>query len=800
MADHLKIPELLPLTSKRIRNQYDPDAPPVDRESRATTLRGVLEGLESTNAFPPDGMDEDEDSPLGDIVIKFTGAQPFANTAFKGLGLTPLAVTDDKRYFALTDSEARVALSRLLHRFIDTSDGLGDVTASLRDELGKIEGIELYGREDRVAPDLSAPVGDETIVVDVSLWPTSLEKRSDIRRGEARVAEVAGLLERMASADERIAVLAADDRDPDRLVIHARVDARAFNVLAEHELVEKLRGPLTARVTQTDLDESIGQYPAEVPLPEGQPIGIIDDLVSESNPWMEGVVVEQRQFPSETALGDATMHGTQVASIAAWGDVHRLLSDPTNMQPFPLYVARVAQADVNFDAQVFGNPSEQIESALEWLASKDVKVVVIALGTGHADLGPITSDISSTVDAQAKKHGMVVITSAGNIVHGSASELLDYPNYLSADESKVAAPGTAALALTVTSVAIEDTIDRVRRPHAIAVAAANEHSPFGRTGPVRSARALGRQKPEFAAHGGNLAVDQATGNIVSDAAEISVVTLIPPINGRLFAAATGTSLAAPRVAHEVAKLATRYPDASANLLRALTALSGGHRPRRGDPTPPFHSSAYGIPSADSVMESGANQVFFTFDGEMATNSHSVIQLPIPELFATGASTREIRIALAFDPPVRRSRKDYIAGRMEFAFIQREDLEDIKAAFKRQPTAKERAENPKLQSVESLAGRQLHPSKTTFFSDTLMRRSYFSPSGGWDPNDEDYFLVMTHEHSRWTAPQKRGYATQKFAVAVEIIDYDRLDIDLYAAAEAKLTGRATAQSGGSTRGS
>jgi hypothetical protein len=87
-----------------------------------------------------------------------------------------------------------------------------------------------------------------------------------------------------------------------------------------------------------------------------------------------------------------------------------------------------------------------------------------------------------------------------------------------------------------------------------------------------------------------------------------------------------------------------------------------------------------------------------------------------------------------------------------------------------------------------------PPKTTFSSDTLMRRSYFRRSGGWDPNDEDYFLVVTHEHSRWTEAQKNKYTKQSFAVAVEIRDHDRLDIDLYLEAEARLRDRTRSRDG------
>lgn len=801
MADHLKLTYLDAMSSKRVNIRFDPDAPRPERAQRATTLRGILEGLESTKVFPKldtngDLAEPEEPGPdIGEFVLRFTGTQPFDNTAFKGLGLVPLAVTDDKRYFALTDHDARAALAKLIGRYSKPGDSLDDVSATLKEELAKVDGIDLYGREDRLAPGLHPPESGEDAEVDISIWPTSLELRSDVARGTERVARITSVLNSHSGREPLVRVLAHDSRDPDRLTVHAVVDRLAFEELAEHHLIEKIRGPLTVRVTYETLQRLV--LPSEALLPEGEPIGVIDDMVVDSNPWLRDVIVEQRSFPDEVTLGDHTRHGTEVASVAAWGDVRALLDTAFEGQPFPLYVARVAQANERFETQVHGEAAEQFTAALDWLAERKVRIVVLALGESYADSGPLTSDLSALIDTKAREHGMVIVTSAGNIDHAGPNDVSNYPDFLAEDSSRVSAPGTAALSVTATAIAENDSIDRTRNPHAIAVAKAGAHAPYARTGPVRGSRAAGRQKPEFAANGGNWAIDTATGNLVTDAAELAVTTLIPPVNGRLFGSSTGTSLAAPRVAHELAKIASRYPDASANLLRALLALSGARKHRKSDPKHAFLSATYGVPSGEEVLESSGTRVIFTFEGAMATNSHAVLEIPIPELFVRGHSAREISIALAFDPPVRRSRKDYIAGNMEFAFIQREDLPAIKAAFAKQPPRNERDEKTDQVFVEAIQGRALVPPKTTFLSDTLIRRSFYSSSGGWDPNDDDYFLVITHEHSRWTPSQKNRYKEQSFAVAVEIRDHDRLDLDLYAEAQARLQERARSR-GGSDR--
>jgi len=793
VADHLQLPAHITLPTKRSSNGYNPNPPPFNYGRHATTLRGVLEGLESSSPgifgrtpASTDAGDGDEReidaSEIGDVVLKFTGTTPFTSDAFKTIGLVPLAVNDDKRYFALTSAEAREAFRTYVSGYLDGPEDFSAGSKNLREALKNIEGVELYGREDRLRGEDLAPTGDRTVDVDIALWPTSIAVRGAEKEGQRRVAALVDLIGQYAqeTEDPRVAALATLD-DPDLLQIHARLNGDTFNAIADHPYVEQIRGGLTATLTLADL--AGGSPPKDVVLPEGAPIGVIDDLVDVSNPWLDGVVVEQRSFPDGFPYGTRTPHGTQVAGLAAWGDVRQLLDPTFDGQPHPLYVARIAQMNSDFQPQVVDNPAEQFGRALDWLASCDVRVVVLALADNHADDGAITSDLSAVVDQKVAEHGLVVVTSAGNLrfLDGWGA---DYPKYLTESSSKVAAPGTAATAVTVASVAHSGTFDRTRWPHGVAITQPGQTAPYSRTGPTRGANAHGRQKPEFAAHGGSWGMDQATGNLILDDAELAAVTLIPPMNGRLFGAATGTSLAAPRVAHELARIQTRYPDASGNLIRALGALAGDGRPSGMLADGEHLAGIYGIPVADRVLESGGNEVIFTYESEMPTNRHVVIPLPIPREFAFGASEREIRIALAFDPPVRRSRRHYIAGRMRFDFLHREDLNEIRSAYAKQLTLGER-EAAGVDAIDMPEGRSLQPPKTRLFTDTLICRRYHSLSDGWNEDDEHYYLVVSHDHSPWTQSQKNSYKKQSFAVAVHLIDHGRLDLDLYAYAQAEL---------------
>lgn len=785
MADHLKLLPLVPLRSKR-RPPAIGEQPPFDRRQHATNLRGILEGLERRyqNLFEPLAADDETDArDMGEIVFKFTGARPFGHSAFSQWKMRPLAADGDRHFFVLADTDARVAFRSLATEY-DLDPDLHTDQNAWRTVLENVVDIELYGAVDRLAPDVDAPSGERTADLDIVLWPTSFTTRGAKSEAERRVEVLRSLIEAFRGEDPRVQALALDTV-PDRMMIHARLNRAAFDAVIEHPYVEAVRGPLAVSVSAAQL--TAGAPPEDVPLPEGAPIGVIDDLVVDANPWLAGVVVEQRNFP-DRPFGAHTKHGTQVAGLAAWGN-GRLLLDPTyDGQPHPLYVARVAQANDRFQAQLVENSAQQISDALDWFAQNDVKVVVCAFAFNHPDDGAIPSDLSAVIDEKAREHDLVIVLSAGNLTSIPGYHWKnDYPTYLTDPAAGIAAPGSAALGLTVGSVAHDTAHDRQRWPHGVAISPVGDVAPFSRTGPSRAGRSAGRMKPEFAAHGGTWAWDQAGSQPISDDPNLNTVTLIPPTNGRIFGAAAGTSYAAPLVAHEVARIATRYPDASANLLRALTALAG-ERPKdavAGEPLFGF----YGVPEATRIIESGSRRAVFVYEGEMDTNSYGALEIPVPEEFAAGSSERELRIALAFDPPVRRSRRDYIAGKMTFALSNKVPLEELQEIYATQPSLKESAADPTL-TRHSLPPRVgFRPTTTSLSTETLVCRTYWKKQGGWDPDDGPYYLMITHDHSPWTQPQKNEYARQRFAVAVTIEDYERSELDLHALAEAKLRARA-----------
>ncbi|MCC8906410.1 S8 family serine peptidase [Curtobacterium sp. GD1] len=822
--DHLKLTDPLPLTSRRADPVPSRDGTGFDHSAHATTLRGVLEGLASGGAFTrrvetatTDPQDDDDETiadadDLGRVVLKFSGRGHFKDggrAMFNKWAMQLLAITGGREYFVLSSEDARSAFEEIVDEYGVDPDSYAD-EGVWGAALENVNGISVYSRADRVGDDLTFPDDDETTLVEISLWPTSIAAANAGRVAAARVDEVVAEIEAAAEANPAVTVFATD-LGTDNPGVRARVDRVALERVLGNSLVERVSGPLRLPVAPlADDDGGRSEYtaPSEPVIARGEPIGIIDDLVSEANPWLDGVVIASASFPQN--LGHFTAHGTQVAGIAAYGDVGAIMRGEAFDAPHPIVAARVLRAsDDGIAAQAAESFPEYLEQAFRWLHDQHVRIVVCSFNRTAPESGALPSETTALIDRLARELGMVVVGSAGNLSAVEAHWLDGYPGYLAAADSRIAEPGNAALAVTVGSVVGEIAYDSNATPTAFPITkTAGGASPFTRTGPAVARNDHPHHKPEFQAVGGNWLFDRATEQPETAVPGLSVVTLRPSTGGRHFAYATGTSLAAPFVAHEIARLADRYPQATPNLLRALTALSAGTTDKLPNPHSTRYVSFYGAPQVDRVMESGGNTAIMTYEGVLATNSVNIVALPVPDEFAADASARRLRVALAYDPPVHRSRRNYTAGHIDIDFVRGHSLEEVVAMYERQPSMKAAEADPTLVRLELWPKKErpdLTPGKQQMQSNTLTVREYFRPEGGWYEEHEHYFLLLTHTHNPRTQEQRSKYPSQAFALAVELTDLGRPDLDVHALTAAKLRDQAqqsadsTARATGRSRG-
>jgi len=485
-----------------------------------------------------------------------------------------------------------------------------------------------------------------------------------------------------------------------------------------------------------------------------------------------------------------------VSSIAIWGDLDFAIR--AEVPPDAAHVVNARVLDPlsgENKLAVAGQPHLTLESAITWLAEEhDVKIVNISFNRDYPETAILRSDLTETIDRLARKYDIVVVVSAGNLPSDNVDNLRNYPRSLAAEESEVTPPGDCALAVTVGAHSARDSPASQPASVMIPIARAGDPAPFTRTGPVRSHLRTGRPKPEFSFHGGNLVHNSATGRIIWDDAGVAVPVAMPPIAGQILTTESGTSFSAPGVSHEISRIATRYPTASANTLRALTAVSARRTELRTiNGFDPRRASVYGEPRADRVLESQGPRAILTFEGSMSTNSVVVHELPVPYDFAAGVSRRSLRVALAFDPPVRRSRREYMAGSMYVELVRGMSFEEVAAHYERQPSIAEVEADPRLIRRE-LPGRglrpRLSPGREFLSGSTLVRQDYVDEA--WDPDLVGYFLVVSHSRARWSSRQQREYATQSYSLVVELSDQGRPELNVHGLVAARLQERARAE--------
>jgi subtilisin family serine protease len=324
---------------------------------------------------------------------------------------------------------------------------------------------------------------------------------------------------------------------------------------------------------------TLGDVPAPIAPPADAPlIGVIDSGSSE-HPLLAPSLIESLGVPAALGTADIWGHGTKVAGIAAFGDLRECVESQTFASPVRIISVKVVNDQGEFDDTA--TIPEQMEQAIRTLHQRGCRIINIALGDQHRvpyDGGRVSS-WAATLDALARELDLVIVVSAGNSAGGSRAPwgpqaehiTQSYPTYLVSPENRIVEPATAAIALTVGSVAHANGLPPEHGAELRAITTLKGPTPITRAGPGANSSI----KPDLADFGGTCLFDGmiprvATGDHYSSA---GMLTLRADYLKGLLTSATGTSMAAPRVAYKAALLLRALPSASANMIRALLALS-----------------------------------------------------------------------------------------------------------------------------------------------------------------------------------------------------------------------------------
>ena len=635
--------------------------------------------------------------------------------------------------------------------------------------VGRIDEIGGLAPRDRLGPKIKAEgfveaedLQDEVrYVLDIELWEFGTRPRR-----EAKVAEIERFLIDKEGAVYDIYI------GPSITVMRVEATGKSLRpLLGVPEIAIIDLPPKPDLVAQPMVALDAGGVPPVVEPAEGAPvIGILDSGVND-HPLLNGLVVSHHLGEGIADAADVWGHGTSVAGTALFGNLRDAIQTGVLEPVGRLAVAKVVDDNGRFPER--RTVPRIMDTAIRRLhADQDCRLFVLSLGDTNANLpqgrvGPW----AATLDALARELDVLIVVSAGNRGRprpfGSATseELVTvYPNYLLEPENQLAEPAGATNVMTVGAVAGGTGLDARHAQDANVRPITQEWgepSPFTRVGPG----AGGARKPDVVDLGGTAVFDVPSISLAGapHLPAAGVITLNHRYTEQFLTAAGGTSFAAPLLIHKAARLLRRMPNASANLLRALLvgaarspdaferrleAMSVAERIRIG---------GNGVVDPIRAAYSDNHRVVLYAEDALEMDQFAVYRLPIPPEFQAGG-TRTIRVSLAYDPPVRHTRNDYLGTKMDFRLLRGIDELELFEHFRDRDKALEGAAPnvpPRFKcnlqpGVDERAGNTLQTASVTFKRET-------------EKYGEVYYLVVRCL-SHWAVDQ---ILDQRFAVVVEL---------------------------------
>lgn len=259
--------------------------------------------------------------------------------------------------------------------------------------------------------------------------------------------------------------------------------------------------------------------------------------------------------------------------------------------------------------------------------------------------------------------------------------------------------------------------------------------------------------------------------------------------GRLFADESGTSMAAPHVAHLAAGLLAEYPEADTNLIRALL-VAHAEVPDASIELFPDKDvlrqvCGYGQTSVDALYRSLENSVTLVATERIANKRHHFYEIPVPGDFVSiGRRARELTVAMAHTPFVRSTRIAYKATRMDFRVVAVEDIDHAAAVFNR---ATDRDEYERIAELPRASVGPQARDKGTVQAATWRFTQFNNRS---TLRNKRLFVVVTRND--FPGGEPHSAAEEPYALVVCLRDHENEEARLYTELRNRLQARARAR--------
>ncbi|MBS9722356.1 S8 family peptidase [Tianweitania sp. BSSL-BM11] len=624
------------------------------------------------------------------LILKIKVAGALTDDDWKKLGLSVLSVDGDKTTVLFADDKSLSSF----HQKVDAYRGVvppGQKGPPYAQLIAAIDEVSLVEPIDRLGPtlkshgftSLEAFLDNEAFTLDFELHKpaTQLEADMFIYRLEKVIKSVGGEINSTYSGKHL-------------LLVRASSDGRGVKQALGLPEVALANFPPEPDLGSSDLDnETLPDFEAgKAPLADAVKIGVIDSGVNFGHKLL--APTEAGAFSVVASLGtdDEGGHGTSVASIAAFGDISARVQAKNFDAEFWIVSARVTTAGGKFPKEM--SVPEIMERSIRRLHDEfGCRIINISLGDAKQVYdGARVDPWTATLDTLARELDILLVVSAGNrsdLTTTYSDKILEaYPHLLLDPASRLIAPAIGVNLLSVGAIAHSNGLDDDDkdvvgvRP----ICSKEEPSPFTRCGPgIRR-----MVKPDFVDFGGTAVWNGPTQALVNgDQKPAAGVWSFhhKPLE-KAFRSRSGTSFSAPNLAYKAALLLSEFPNASANLLRALLATSARVPKAYADRTNPLKEADLSIPygnglaSAIEAATSDDNRVVLFAEDSIKLDHFGVYEVPIPSEFQTVKGVREIKVVLAFDPPTRHTRADYLGVAMGWRLLRGTSQEEVFDRFRK----------------------------------------------------------------------------------------------------------------------
>ena len=469
---------------------------------------------------------------------------------------------------------------------------------------------------------------------------------------------------------------------------------------------------------------------AALPEPIAVPICVLDSGIDLQHPLVKDIIINAVDLTGDHDETDRNDHGTFVAGLAAYGDIE----NKNEIVPSALIIS----------AKIIGKDrviSPYLETRLEDAVARfhqDTKIFSLSVMYLEQCSYKDVSELAATIDKLSHKYDVLFVVCTGNLEEEPKKlKLMPYPAYFGHGDCILYKGAEAANCVTVGGIANKDSKScaKVREP-----------SPFTRRGEIQK-----RSKPDVVYWAGN-SERALTGELV-DSPNLGLLSL--GLSGSsLLEYDYGTSCAAPLVANFIAKIYSEYPNATANLLKALlihfsTVPEEKNRLNIGDS---LKSALYGqgLPDFYKAAYSTKSCATMVFEGSIAPNEILRVPIYIPKVMKTIYGEKVLRVTLVYNPPTDRGTFGYILLDMSFKLFK----------------VSQKGSKPQVQN---------HWDKISRIRwDTVKKDTFRWQKTGWG---QEWFIELSSRVRSKKKIAELGEASQKFALVITLED-PKGKVDIY----------------------